>query len=76
MLSSAWPRRGVILFIAAAGSGLATHARAQSKHTMAHLPVFKEMKLNSGSTIPSVGLGVFLVTGSKEIKSGLAAGYR
>ena len=43
---------------------------------MAQLPVAKEMKLNSGSTIPRVGLGVFLVKGSKEIKSGLAAGYR
>ena len=43
---------------------------------MAHLPVAKEMKLNSGNTIPTVGLGVFLVKSSKEISTGLSAGYR
>ncbi|CAL5227945.1 g10992 [Coccomyxa viridis] len=43
---------------------------------MAHLPVAKEMKLNSGTTIPTLGLGVFLVKSSKEISTGLSAGYR
>ena len=76
MLCSTWPRRGVILFIAAAGTGLATQARAQGKHTMPHFPVAKEMKLNSGNTIPALGLGVFLVKSSQEINTGLSAGYR
>ena len=76
MMCSVWPRRGLLLFIAAAGSGLSAHARAQGKHTMAPLPVAKEMTLNSGNTIPTVGLGVFLVKGSKEIGTGLSAGYR
>lgn len=76
MSCSVWPRRGVFLFIAAAGSGLASHARAQGKHTMAHLPVAKEMKLNSGNAIPTVGLGVFLVKSSKEVSTGLSTGYR
>ena len=76
MAYSAWSRRGIILFIAASGSVVAGHARAQGKHTMAHLPVAQEMKLNSGNTIPTVGLGVFLVKSSKEISTGLSAGYR
>ena len=76
MLWSTWPRRGVILFIAAAGTGLASQARAQGKHTISHFPVAKEMKLNSGNTIPTLGLGVFLVKSSQEISTGLSAGYR
>jgi hypothetical protein len=76
MLCSTWPRRGVVLFIAAAGTGLAGQFPAQAKHTMPHFPVAKEMKLNSGNTIPTIGLGVFLVKSSQDITTGLSAGYR
>ncbi|CAK0772186.1 hypothetical protein CVIRNUC_003937 [Coccomyxa viridis] len=39
-------------------------------------PVPKEIKLNSGNSIPTIGLGVFLVKGSREIRTGLSVGYR
>ena len=74
MIGWVWPRRGILFFVAAATAGVPVTVRAMNARAMS--PVPKEIKLNSGNSIPTIGLGVFLVKGSREIRTGLSVGYR